>query len=107
MVDARGRRSRTAPSVALQETVMDVRASGVGLDESERSVLQVRKFETDPAFVRVSAGVTKNMGDYESLRVDVAITVPCYVEEIEEVQRRLEPLVATMLDEAVDNYMEA
>jgi hypothetical protein len=80
-------------------------ASGVGVAEEKRTVLEVRKFETDPAFVRVNAGVTKNLGNYESLRVDVSITAPCYVEEIDKVQKAIAEKVATMLDEEVETYL--
>lgn len=46
--------------------------------------LEVRKFEVEPATIRASIGMTHNLGNYESARVDAAVTLPCYVEEIEE-----------------------
>jgi len=49
--------------------------------------------------------VTKNLGNYESLRVDVAVTAPCYREEIEKVQPRIAEMVARMLDEEVAEYL--
>lgn len=104
MVDRVPRRTRTNVQATYEATV-SVLASGVGIDEMKRKVIEVRKFETEPAFVRVNAGVTKNLGDYESLRVDVAITVPCYVEEIETVQKRTAALVADMLDTEVEEYI--
>lgn len=104
MADVRRSRVRPAPQVT-QDAVMVVTASGVGVESEKRKVLEVRKFETDPAFVRVNAGVTKNLGNYESLRVDVSLTVPCYVEEMEAVQKRTAELVATMLDEEVEEYL--
>lgn len=104
MVDRVPRRTRTNVQ-ATHEATVSVLASGVGVDEMKRKVIEVRKFETEPAFVRVNAGVTKNLGDYESLRVDVAITVPCYVEEIETVQKRTAALVADMLDTEVEEYI--
>ena len=102
-MEQRVRRSKA--SVSTEEATATVTASGVGIEEEKRKVLSVRKFVTDPAFVRVGAGVTKRTGDFESLRIDVAITVPCYVEEIETVQKRTESLVADMLDESIANYM--
>lgn len=98
------RRVRTRTQVT-HDTVLSVTASGVGVEEDKRTVLEVRKFETDPAFIRVNAGVTKNLGNYESLRVDVSITAPCYVEEMESVQKHIAELVATMLDEEVEQYL--
>lgn len=105
MSDGRVRRQRAARSVETHETILTVTASGVGVDEDRREVLQVRKFETEPAYVRVSSGVTKSTGSYESLRVDVAISVPCYVEEVPAVFTRLEAEVAEYLDTALDNYL--
>lgn len=102
---ARRTRLREKQHVETHEAVITVTASGVGVDTDERKVIEVREFKTDPAYVRVGAGVTKRIADYESLRVDVSISVPCYVEEIEEVQKRTASLVADMLDEEVEQYL--
>ena len=101
-----GRRTRVRASTTVtHDSLLVVVASGVGVESEKRKVLEVRKFETDPAFVRINAGVTKNLGNYESLRVDVALTVPCYVEEMEQVQKRTAEIVARMLDEEVEEYL--
>lgn len=100
------RRTRARREVTTtEEAVLTVTSSGVGVADEKRKVIEVRKFATEPAYVRVNAGVTKNLGNYESLRVDVAITVPCYSEEIEKVQKRAAALVADMLDEEVEQYL--
>ncbi len=96
---------RRGSEVTTHDATVTVLASGVGIDEEKRKVIEVRKFETEPAFVRINAGVTKNLGNYESLRVDVAISVPCYVEEIETVQKRTAEMVADMLDTEVEEYL--
>ena len=62
-------------------------------------------FHVEPAYVRVSAGRTKNMGNYESLRVDVAITVPCYRETIDDTFDRVGDEVESMLDYEVSRYL--
>lgn len=105
MERTRRTRSREAERVETHDATVTVMASGVGIDEEKRKVIEVRKFVTEPAFVRVNAGVTKNLGNYESLRVDVAITVPCYVEEVEAVQKRTAEMVADMLDSEVEEYL--
>lgn len=99
------RSSRPLQKVETHDATAHVMSSGVGIDEDKRRVIEVRKFETEPAWVRVNAGVTKNLGNYESLRVDVAITVPCYVEEIPAVQKKTAAMVADMLDEEVALYV--
>lgn len=101
----RVRRQTRNSTAAVHESVLTVTGSGVGVTEEKRKVLEVRRFETEPAYVRVNAGVTKNLGNYESLRVDVSLTVPCYVEEIEKVQPRVAGLVADMLDKEVEEYV--
>ncbi len=103
-VVARVGRVNRRVEVELAEEVVTVMASGAGLDESKRETISVRKFVTDPAYVRMSAGSTINMGDYESLRVDVAITLPCYVEEIEAVQDRLGAMVNERLNAEIEQY---
>lgn len=46
--------------------------------------LEIHSFVTEPASVRVSLGMTVNLGNYESARIDVSLTVPCYKEEVED-----------------------
>lgn len=52
--------------------------------ETKNEELEVRLFATEPAKVTVSNGLTLNLGNYESARLDVSISVPCYREEIDE-----------------------
>lgn len=99
-------RRDTDDDVRTAESVIQVYASVAGVEEPEkREVIEVRQFCTEPAYVRVSAGVTKNLGNYESLRVDVAINVPCYIEEIEAVQKRVAVMVSEMLTSEVEEYL--
>lgn len=46
--------------------------------------LVVHQYVTAPATVGVSLGQTINLGNFESVRIDVSVTVPCYREEIED-----------------------
>lgn len=107
MVERVGRtRTRTREvEQTTQEAVATVYSSGVGVDAEKRKVIEVRQFVTEPAYVRVNAGVTKNLGNYESLRIDVSVSVPCYAEEIEKVEKRVASMVADMLDAEVDEYV--
>jgi hypothetical protein len=66
---------------------------------------EVHIFETEPAYVRVNGGTTKNLGNFESLRVDVSISVPCYVEDVESTFVAVADDVATKLEEEVAEYM--
>jgi len=53
-------------------------------EESDSKSIKVHKFQTTPAMVTVRYGLTLNLGNYESARVDVEVSVPCYKEEIDD-----------------------
>lgn len=53
-------------------------------EEIEEDTLEVHSFVTAPANVSVEMGMTLNLGNFESARVTVSISVPCYKEEVEE-----------------------
>ena len=98
------RRSRRKETV-VAESRLTVRVTSVGEEEESKETISVQKFETDPAYVRVNAGTTKNLGDYESLRVDVSVSVPCYKEEIDDMIPIVADIVAGHLEAEVDKFM--
>lgn len=69
----------------LSVTTNKTQIGTVKEDSEEREQIEVSRFVTDTAFVTFACGVTRNMGNYESLRMEVRVTLPCYVEEIDEV----------------------
>lgn len=52
----------------------------------EREVILTRRFPEGAAVVRVSASASykANLGNYESASVDVVVSVPCLLEEIQD-----------------------
>lgn len=73
----------------VQQSIVHVsrerrRSGSVESAKDESTVLAVHKFVTEPARVRVDLSSTINMGNYESVRVGVAVTLPVYVEEVEQ-----------------------
>lgn len=52
-------------------------------EEVIEETISVRRFLTAPAMVGMELGATVNMGNYESARVGVSISLPCYKEEVE------------------------
>lgn len=60
--------------------------SGVpnGDEDNSEETLEVHSFVTSPANVSVEMGMTLNLGNYESARITVSLSVPCYKEELEE-----------------------
>lgn len=53
---------------------------------SQEQTLTTKNFsvESPAAFVRVGVGMTINTGNFESLRLDVAVTLPCLPDEVGE-----------------------
>lgn len=91
-----------APSVTIHTQRLKSR-SIIESDEQEYE-LDAEIFQTDPAYVRVAHGVTKSIGDYESLRIDVAVTVPCYREAIDRTAEDAGEQAALVLERELDEY---
>lgn len=53
----------------------------------------------EPALVRVSAGSTINLGNFESMRIDVSVTLPCRVEDIDDTYVRASEFVSDKMAE--------
>lgn len=57
-----------------------------GRDEDVREteeLVAVGKFDGPPAIVHRGYGLTLNLGNYESARFDVSISMPCYPEDVD------------------------
>lgn len=108
MVERKRRQHR--PDARSEQSTQTTRSrrerAGVPIEgsEVEDQTTEIHKFTTDPAYVRVNAGVTKNLGNYESLRLDVSISRPCYVEDIDRTYESLSTRVSEMLEEELDKY---
>lgn len=60
------------------------RSMGKNAVETEtQETIDIHVFQTNPATVSIKGGATVNLGNYESARVDVMLTMPCYREEID------------------------
>ena len=71
----------TLPTQALVTRQFRSGGKDVGEPEQIEEVLEIHRFVTTPAQVKLALGKTINLGNYEFLRVDVSLTVPCYKEE--------------------------
>lgn len=58
----------------------------------------------NPAYVQVGGGITKNMGDFNSIRVDVKVTMPCLPtdDKVREVYKELSDTVDELLTEELE-----
>lgn len=57
--------------------------------------------ETPPVVIKLSMGVTKNLDNYESARIDVGIEIPCLPEEVPEYVERVKTWVGKMIQKEV------
>ncbi len=101
-----GRRLRTASarqrgSSTREEVKRVTRSSAYGDEQEKNEVLKRRTFApgVEPAFVRISAGGTYNLGNYESLRIDVSVTMPCLADEVEQARDAASDFVREALAE--------
>ena len=68
--------------ILKEVTATVTRAYGkIGAPEAKDETIEVKTFVTQPATVEIGYGLTLNIGNYESARVDVKVSVPCYREE--------------------------
>jgi hypothetical protein len=70
-------------AVETREKIIEVRKTMFGKEEVSQERIRIRPFVSNPASISVKAGITINLGNYESGRVDVMLTMPCYPEEID------------------------
>lgn len=76
--------------------------SKVVIDETEKEEevsLTVFAPGEEPAHVRVGAGLTINMGNFESLRLDCSVSLPCRPDDIEETYEIAAQFVADKINE--------
>lgn len=102
------KRKRPAQEGKAATKTVSVRRSIAGdvrSDESETMPIEILPFESDPAYVRVANGVTKNLGDFESLRLEVAITYPCYPERVEETYEQVSELTYDLVNTELDKWL--
>ena len=103
-MEVRRRRGDGKPTLLSSEETLVVTSTYGGEERNRTEKLEVRKFLAEPAYVRVNVGMTKNMGNYESLRLDVSLSVPCYTEEIDQVFHSVADRVSVLLEEEMKQY---
>lgn len=95
----------TAPkgTVTVVRPVYDISGSGVTMQTQETEIREIETplFDGPVAYVRVGSSLTKNMGNFNSIKADVSVTLPCYATE-EEVIR-----VADIASDLVHNILYA
>lgn len=91
--------------VSKKATAVVSRTIGKGDEETSTEEISVHEFTTTPASVGVDFGLTINLGNYNSARINVSAQVPCYTEELNEaydfVQKWVEDRVRAERDQIV------
>jgi predicted RNA-binding protein YlqC (UPF0109 family) len=73
----------TPLEIETREKIIEVRKTAFGKEEVSNERVRIRPFVSNPANISVKAGITINLGNYESGRVDVMLSMPCYPEEVD------------------------
>lgn len=80
------------------------RRSAYGKEEEARTQIKIPSFTNPPAKVRVTASVTKNLGDYNSAKVEVSVEMPCQPHDQD--IRETHEYISGLLDELVPQELE-
>lgn len=99
-------RAEVHRSGSVQKNTVFISRGKVVDGQREEHDLEVEKFITEPAFVKVSASQTRSPMEYESVKVEVSVTLPCYAEEAEEVLKEASDMVAKHLEDELDYHMK-
>lgn len=114
MVARRRRQKRTEDTSTLPKTESGTikvhrayDSMGTLMDEVEGvEDLEVKTFVTEPSYISVNHGRTINLGNYESARIDVRISVPCYQSEIPEALLYADKLAYEFMEDSIKEYVE-
>lgn len=81
-------------------------------EEHETWILETRTFppESPPTYVDLTMGLTKNLGDFQSARMDLRIAAPCLPEEVDDYYERAKKWITIKLKKEVrkidDSFVE-
>jgi hypothetical protein len=89
---------KNVAKVQAEEGSVTVSRTVLGQTTSSTEKIKVRPFVTTPAHVSCKFGATIPTGDYASVRVDVMVSSPCYVEEIREVFEEVRDLCDELVE---------
>lgn len=84
MSDSAPIRTRRRIDLRGAEATIVVRRANYGMGaEEELETVQVPRFETEPARVKVEGGLTRHMGDNNYVKINVMLELPCLPEASE------------------------
>ncbi|NOQ30171.1 MAG: hypothetical protein GQ570_03515 [Helicobacteraceae bacterium] len=83
------------------DTTMKTGSEVVSESSTEEAVGDPKGYSEPTCNVGVSVGVTRNMGNYNSVKVQVSLNMPCYIEEIDPVYEFTKEWVDNKVDTIV------
>lgn len=93
--------------VTLESTDMDGnRKERILKDETQAAPIPDREYTQPVANVGFNCSMTKNLGDFNSLKVGVSLHLPCYVHEIHETYDHAKEFVEAKLNDTLDEYAD-
>lgn len=92
--------------IEAKEGFVTVTSTVLGSSKTQSKKIKIRPFIGPTATVSCKFGATIPAGDWRSIRVDVMLSVPCYVEEIVDVFEQLKSLTDRLVDTEVKRLTE-
>lgn len=92
---------------AKEATMFVRRTFPNGSEKEDRGPIEVSTFLSEPAYVTAKAKRTVNLGDYESMSIEVGVTYPCYPEEVDEGMEWVSAKIGSFLMNEVDEVKQA
>lgn len=87
--------------VSTKERLMGQGQKETVSEKTDDKMIRVGIFQTATTKVSISKGLTINLGSFESARVTVGYDVPCYVEELKDVEKVINELIESRLQAEV------
>lgn len=98
----RKRKKKAEAKDARSVKIVDVQVFG---EQEIRREEEVQIFESEPAFITVSAGATKTTEEqYENIKLSVSITMPCYPEHAIQTYNHVSALTEQLLEAECHAY---
>lgn len=85
-------------NITSEEATIIVTNTALDKEKTITKKIKIRPFVTSTAKVSVKFGSTISDNNYGSIRIDVMITCPAYVEEIRDVYKQVRDLADELID---------
>lgn len=110
-------KSIVKPTILRTTRTISATTNGKSSDATTEEILEIRKFETQPALVSFNYPIRKAL-EYQSVGIDIGVTLPCYAEEVDEAIEKAKaivvkhvkkslPDVSAVLNKLVEQHMSA